>query len=124
MSGNKRQFGIWMDTHNAIVIGRENTDSGEFVVLENFTNKGAANNSSENAANNHDITLMHKFFKEIASAMSNPEQIHVTGTGQIQEQFFSFLAETAQYKNVDASDSTTDKMNDNQAVKFFEEHFN
>jgi hypothetical protein len=46
MSGNKRQFGIWMDTHNAIVIGRENTDSGEFVVLENFTNKGAANNSS------------------------------------------------------------------------------
>jgi stalled ribosome rescue protein Dom34 len=124
MSGNKRQFGIWMDTHNAIVIGRENTDSGEFVVLENFTNKGAANNSSENAANNHDITLMHKFFKEIASAMSNPEQIHVTGTGQIQEQFLSFLAETAQYKNVDASDSTTDKMNDNQAVKFFEEHFN
>jgi stalled ribosome rescue protein Dom34 len=67
---------------------------------------------------------MHKFFKEIASAMSNPEQIHVTGTGQIQEQFLSFLAETAQYKNVDASDSTTDKMNDNQAVKFFEEHFN
>jgi stalled ribosome rescue protein Dom34 len=124
MSANKRQFGVWMDTHNAIIIGRENTDSEEFVVLENLTNKGAANNSSENAANNHEITLMHKFFKEITSAMTNPEQIHVTGTGQIQEQFLHYLADTAQYKNVDATDSTTDKMNDHEALKFFEEHFN
>ena len=30
---NKKQFGVWMDSHHAIIVGRENVDSGEFVVL-------------------------------------------------------------------------------------------
>jgi hypothetical protein len=29
MSGkNKKQFGVWMDSHNATIIGREQVDAG------------------------------------------------------------------------------------------------
>jgi stalled ribosome rescue protein Dom34 len=44
------------------------------------------------------MTLTHKFFKEIEGKMPNIDEIHVTGTGQIQEQFVKFLAETPQFK--------------------------
>jgi len=34
MSGkSKKQFGVWMDSQHAIVVGRENVDSGSFVIL-------------------------------------------------------------------------------------------
>lgn len=124
MSGkNKKQFGVWMDTHNAVIIWREDVDSGELVVLGHAKNNGPDGNSNENAANNQEITLTQKYFKEIALLMPNVDEIHVTGTGQIQEQFIKFLAETAQYKNAVASESTSTKMSDEEAVAYFENYF-
>ncbi len=124
MSGkNKKQFGVWMDTHNAVIIGREDVDSGELVVLGHAKNNGPDGNSNENAANNQEITLTQKYFKEIALLMPNVDEIHITGTGQIQEQFIKFLAETAQYKNAVASESTSTKMSDEEAVAYFENYF-
>lgn len=124
MSGkNKKQFGVWMDTHNAVIIGREDVDSGELVVLGHAKNNGPDGNSNENAANNQEITLTQKYFKEIALLMPNVDEIHVTGTGQIQEQFIKFLSETAQYKNAVASESTSTKMSDEEAVAYFENYF-
>lgn len=124
MSGkNKKQFGVWMDTHNAVIIGREDVDNGEFVVLGHVKNNGPDGNSNENAANHQEITLTQKYFKEIALLMPNVDEIHVTGTGQIQEQFIKFLAETAQYKNAVASESTSTKMSDEEAVAYFENYF-
>lgn len=120
---NKKQFGVWMDTHNATIIGREDADANEFMVLGHVKNNGADANSNENAVNHQEIALTQKFFKEIAHLMPNIDQIHVTGTGQIQEQFIKFLAETAQYKNVESSESTSNKMSDEDAIAYFEAHF-
>jgi hypothetical protein len=34
MSGkNKKQFGVWMDSHHATIVGKESVDTGNFVVL-------------------------------------------------------------------------------------------
>lgn len=121
---SKKQFGVWMDTHHATVTGREHIDKGEFVILGHVKNPGADNNSNESSSNHQEITLTHKFFKEIASKMPNIDEIHVTGTGQIQEEFRKFLADTAQYKNAQSSDSTSNKMSDEQLIKFIAEHFN
>ncbi|RZJ83699.1 MAG: hypothetical protein EOO20_22325 [Chryseobacterium sp.] len=121
---NKKAFGVWMDTHHATVIGKENVDDAAFQVLGTVKNSGADNNSNEHAANNHEVTLKQKYFKEIAALMPNIEEIHVTGTGQIQEQFVKFLAETAQYKNAKSSESTAEKMSDEQLVSFISSHFN
>lgn len=113
-----------MDTHHATVIGKEDVDDATFQVLGTVKNSGADNNSNEHAANNHEVTLKQKYFKEIAALMPNIDEIHVTGTGQIQEQFIKFLAETAQYKNAKSSDSTAEKMSDEQLVSFISGHFN
>lgn len=120
----KKQFGIWMDSHHAIVTGRENVDSGEFVILDHVKNEGPSGNSSENAANHQEITLTHKFFKEIVANIPNMDEVHVTGTGQIQKQFIRFLEDSAHYKNVVASESTSTKMGDEQLLTFVDTHFN
>ena len=32
---NKKQFGIWMDPHQAIIVSRKGVNTGDFVVLAN-----------------------------------------------------------------------------------------
>jgi stalled ribosome rescue protein Dom34 len=121
---NKKQFGVWMDTHNATIVGREEEANGDFIVLGHVSNAGPDKNSNENAGNNQEISLTQKFFKEIASKMPNVDQIHLTGTGQVQEQFMKFLAETPQYKNAIATECTSNKMSDENFVAFIEKRFN
>ncbi len=121
---NKKQFGVWMDTQHATVAGKKDPESNDFVILGHVKNPGAEGNSNENAANHQKIALAHKFFKEIAAIMPNVDEVHVTGTGQAQEQFIHFLANTAQYKNTVSTESTSNKMGDEQLVAFFAKHFN
>lgn len=121
---NKKQFGVWMDSHHATIVGKEDTDNGAFIILGHVKNARPDNNSNENASNNQEIALTHKFFKEIANKMPNIDEIHITGTGQIQEQFMKFLAETPQYKNAVSSESTSNKMSDENLASFIMKHFN
>jgi len=113
-----------MDSHNATIVGKEDVDNGEFIILGHVKNPGAGNNSNEKTSNNQEIGLTHKFFKEIARKMPNIDEIHITGTGQIQEQFMKFLAETPQYKNALSSESTSNKMSDENLTSFIIKHFN
>ncbi len=121
---NKKQFGIWMDSHHATIVGRQNIDNGDFIILGHVKNNGPDGNSNENASNNQEIALTQKFFKEIVNKIPNIDEVHVTGTGQIQEQFIKFLADTAQYKNAVSSESTSNKMSDEQLLSFMTKHFN
>ena len=120
---NKKQFGVWMDSQNATIVGRQDSVEGEFEVLGHVKNAGAASNSNENTANNHEITMTQKFFKEICSHMENVDEIHLTGTGQIQEEFMKYLAETPQYKNAKSTDSTSNKMSDEKLIEMISSHF-
>ena len=119
---NKKQFGVWMDSHHATLIGRDNLDTG-FVILAHTTNAGKESNSNEYTANNQEKTATHKFFKEITSHMQNAEEVHVTGTGTIQEQFIHYLADTPQFKNTVAKETTSNKMSDENLIKFIAEKF-
>lgn len=121
---NKKRFGVWMDAHNATIVGKEDADDKVFIILGEVSNNGPDNNSNEHAANNQEITLTQKYFKEIAGKMANIDEIHITGTGQIQEQFANFLSGTAQYKNAVSTVSTSIKMSDEQLVSFISDHFN
>lgn len=112
-----------MDTQSATIIGRADEESEELTVIGHIKNSGSVGNSNENAGHNMEIAATHKFFKEIAMNMPNIDQIHVTGTGQIQEQFIKFLAESPQYKNVVASESTSNKMSDDESIAFFTAHY-
>ena len=107
-----------MDTHHATVIGRENLDADEFSVLGHAKSAGPGSNSSENASNNLEKTLMQQYFKEITHHMQNAEEVHVTGTGTAQEQFIRFLGETPQFKNTVTKESTSNRMSDEKLVEF------
>ena len=125
MSGkNKKQFGIWMDSQHATILGREQISTGDFVILAHEKNDGHGGNSNENTGNNSEKTLQHKFFKLISAHMQNVEELHVTGTGQVQEQFISYLSDTPQFKNTESNHSTSNKMSDDKLIEFMKGKFN
>jgi len=119
---NKKQFGVWMDNHNATVVG--NTDASDFSVVGHAKNAGAQSNSNEKNAQNDAKTLQVKFFKEITALMQNAEEVHITGTGTAQEQFIHFLAETPQFKNTVTNESTSNKMSDEKLAEYISAKFN
>jgi len=121
---NKKQFGVWMDSQHAIVVGREDIDSGEFVILAHAGTGGQDGNSNENAANNAEQASLQKMFKEVTSYMQNVDEIHVTGTGTAQEQFIKYLSQTPQFKNAVAKESTSNKMSDEKLLEFVAGQFN
>ena len=120
----KKQFGVWMDTHHATVVGRATNDTEDFTVLAVAGNEGAEHNTSEKNQHNDERTLQHKFFKEILSHMQNAEELHLTGTGTSQEQLMRYMADTPQFKNTVTQESTSNKMSDENLVAYIGAKFN
>ena len=44
---NQKQFGVWMDTQHAIIVGIENAETGALVVLARIKGEEVTHNSSE-----------------------------------------------------------------------------
>lgn len=107
-----------MDNRHATIIGRETPDATGFSILGHVENPGPEKNSNENAANHQEQALVQKYFKEIGHLMVNAAEVHLTGTGTIQEQFTHFLADTPQFKSVVTTDSTSNQMTDEALVAF------
>jgi hypothetical protein len=55
--------------------------------------------------------------------MQNAVEVHITGTGTVQEQFRTYLANTPQFKNVVANETTVDKLSDEKLVEFISGQF-
>lgn len=111
-----------MDSHAATVVGTS-PSATELSVVGRATNPGAASNSNEHAANNREITLAQKYFKEIGRHLVNADEVHLTGTGTIQEQFKHYLADTPQFKKTVVSESTSNAMSDKKLLEFVSSHF-
>ncbi len=121
---NQKQFGVWMDTHHATIVGPENAETGNLVVIAHVKGEDTTQNSSEKNENNHRQTAQAKFFKEITSHMQNATHLHATGTAQVQEQFIHYLAATPQFKNTKTEESTANKMSDENLLKYFSDKLN
>lgn len=114
-----------MDTHHATVVGSDNNEADKLTVLAHVKGEeGSSISGSEKNDNNHKQMLQAKFFKEIAAHMQNATYLHATGTGQAQEQFMHYLADTPQFKNVKTEESTANKMSDERLLEFFASKFN
>ncbi len=121
---NKKQFGVWLDSQHAIVVGKKENEAEIFEVLAHEKVVNHDNKGNESAANHSEITELNKFFKNITSHMQNVDEIHVTGTGTAQEQFIKYLSETPQYKNSVAEESTSNKMSDENLIQYITTQFN
>jgi stalled ribosome rescue protein Dom34 len=120
---DKKQFGIWMDSHHAVVAGKASAEEKNFSILAHVDNAGAEFNTSEKNAHNDEKTLQHKYFKEILRHMQNAEEVHLTGTGTSQEQLMHFMKETPQFKHTITTESTANKMSDENLVEYIAAHF-
>jgi stalled ribosome rescue protein Dom34 len=121
---NQKKFGVWMDTQHATVVGSDNTETGTLSVLAHVNGEAVSPSPSNKNENNQKQMLQAKFFKEIATHIVNATHLHATGTGQVQEQFIRYLAETPQFKNTKTEESTANKMSDERLVEFFAEKLN
>lgn len=121
---NQKQFGVWMDTQSAIVVGKDMPEAEAISVLASVKGEKGSPNSSEKNAHNEQKSLQLKFFKEISTHLQNATYIHVTGTGQVQEQFIHYLADTPQFKNTRTDESTANKMSEEKLVEFMSAKLN
>lgn len=115
---NQKQFGVWMDTQVAVIVGKDMPEAEMLSVLASVKGEKGSSNSNEKTANNHEKSLQLKFFKEIASHLENATYIHVTGSGQVQEQFIHYLSDTPQFKNTRTDESTNNKMSEDKLLQF------
>jgi ribosomal protein S11 len=118
---NHKQFGVWMDSHQATIAGPSNNENTDLVILAQVKGDDANHNSSEKNTNNAEKMVQAKFFKEICTHLVNATDVHVTGTGQAQEQFIHYLADTPQFKQTKTSESTSNKMSDENLIVFLSE---
>ena len=121
---NQKKFGVWMDTQHATVVGHKNTETETLTVLAHIDGEAVSPSPSNKNENNQKQMLQAKFFKEIATHLVNATYLHATGTGQVQEQFIRYLAETPQFKNTKTEESTANKVSDERLVEFFAEKLN
>lgn len=116
-----KKFGVWMDTHNATIVGPDGSETGEITIIAHTTGEDVTHNTSEKNEHNDKRTLQTKYFKEIATHLQNATHLHITGTGQVQEQFMHYLAATPQFKNMQTEESTSNKMSDDSLLHYFSE---
>jgi stalled ribosome rescue protein Dom34 len=122
---NHKKFGVWMDNHQAtIVAGNEDAENGTPVILTHIKGEEVSPSSSQKNEHNQEKSLRAKFFKEITTQLQNATHLHITGTGQVQEQFIHYLAETPQFKNTKTQESTSNKMSDEKLLAFFSDKLN
>lgn len=121
---NQKQFGVWMDSRHATIVGTSSAESGELVILTHIEGEEISPSPSNKNENNQKEMRRAKFFKEISAHLQNATLVHATGTGQVQEQFLHYLADTPQFKNVKTEESTANKMSDEALVKYFSERLN
>lgn len=121
----KKLAGIWMDSENAIVVKNHDIESAyKFFVCDPVKRDVQHGNSSEKNANNVEQTNTAKFFKDLEHLITNTQELYLTGTGTIQEQFKNHLAETAQFKNLKVTLGTDQKMREEQFLEEVKSHFN
>lgn len=121
---NQKQIGVWMDSHNAVIVGSNGGQDAPLTILGHAKGEATPPNSNEKTANNHQKTIQSKFFKEISSHLQNATHVHITGTGQAQEQFINWLKDTAQFKNIQTEESTSSRMSEDKLLAFFADKLN
>jgi hypothetical protein len=121
---NQKSFGVWMDTQEAVIIGKAMPEAETVSILAAVKGEKSSPNSSEKTMHNQAKALQAKFFKAVTAHLQNATYIHVTGTGQIQEQFIHYLKDTPQFKNTRTDESTANKMSDQQLVTFMSSKLN
>ena len=121
---NKKLAGLWIDNNKAVLTTNHDTQEvNSFSSTETFKLQVQHGNSNENAGNNAEKTNKLKLYKEIEKAITNSEELYITGPGVAQEELKNHLLETPQYKNLKISLGTAHQMSDEQVLDTIKSYF-
>ena len=126
MSNNKKVSGVWMDSQKAYVISTANeTVVGNFEIIseiesDSHEDSDYKNDRAEQSRDNHD---QKKYFKAIAAALNNDQEIFVFGPGKAQEQFKNFLEDYQNFNTKNITLGTSDKLSKNEMIAKVAAHF-
>lgn len=122
---DKKLAGIWMDTENAIVVKNHDIENAfKFFVCEPVHRIVQGGNTSEKHAHNAEQTNTAKYFKDLENLLTNTQELYLTGTGDIQEQFKHHLEEIPQFKNLKIELGTDQQMSETAFLAEVKKHFN
>jgi stalled ribosome rescue protein Dom34 len=123
---NKKVIGVWMDSTQAHIIAtNDGSASGEFGIIAeiksgNHEDARYKNEKSDMAREHED---QKKFFKEIASHITDANTIFVFGPGQAQEQFHNFLDDYQNFNTKKIELGTANKLTHNEMIAKVRIHF-
>lgn len=121
---NKKLAGVWLDQTQAFITkNHDGREVSEFHPVDSVTAVIQQGNSDEHTGNNAEITNRHKFFKNILDKLTNTEELFLTGTGTIQEEFKSYLLDLPQFKNVKVSLGVSQQASEEQVLEEVKKHF-
>lgn len=120
----RKLAGIWMDSENATVVKNHDIQcASDFFLCDPVKREVQHGNTSEKNANNVEQTNIAKFFKDLEHLITNTQELYLTGTGTVQEQFKNHLAETAQFKNLKVTLDTHQQMSPDEVLALVKAHF-
>lgn len=119
-----KNLGIWMDHEKAYLIDlhdKENTHT----IVSNFTfeTKEAALSDSEKGMHNKRQQMHEAYYKEIAKAILNYNQVLLFGPTNAKAELHNFLNKDLHFKEIKIDVQPADKMTDNEKDAFVKNHF-
>lgn len=109
--------GVWMDNHNAMVISRPESSTGEDYAIQNkVKSKEYRGGKGEHGSNNADQANSQHFYKDVANLLLPFDEILIFGPGQAQEEFHNFLKGDMHFNNKKIIIDTAERMSDPQMI--------
>lgn len=113
---NQKQYaGVWLDNTKAMII-TNTSGSGDYAIQDKVKARENQSGGSEHAINNAKQSETLKYFKSLASLLTNYDEILLFGPGKSQEQLQNHLQEDAQFKNKQITIDSAEHLTDPQMI--------
>jgi hypothetical protein len=122
----KRQIGVWMDNKVAHIIkGGNGQEIHSQHILSGFTRQQKDHylNRNENLMHNKEQHEQLKYYKEIANAIKDNDEILIYGPTTAKEELVNMIKKDSHFKSAKIEVVPADKMTENQCHAFVRKHF-
>jgi hypothetical protein len=120
----KNNIGVWMD-HSIAILIKENTDIDGYSILSkfDFQTKEEALNKSEKLMHNKEMHMQDAFYKKIALALKDYDNVLLFGPTDAKKELFNILKKDAHYADVNIEIESPDKLTINERNAFVRNHY-
>lgn len=120
----EKNLGIWMDHSTANLIDLEIQNANKTIDSKfDFNTKEEALSRSENLMHNKRQQMNDAYYKEIANAILNYNNVVLFGPTNAKTELYNVLKKDLHFKDVKIDVEPADKMTDHEKSAFVKKHF-